>query len=292
MRRTIGGLQRFFQFVRLDGDVVAILVVRILGLPGPKVLALDRTNWKLGSCDVNILVLSIVTQRFRVPLMWSLLDHGGNSSTAQRIELMRRYLRLFEVSSIDALLAHREFVGARWLEFLNENNVPFVVRLRKNLQVRTEDDGMPRLFRTLVHKNRRSSKRNWTGWLHTMAEKPENRLKFAAKRIRGKESLIIATNMEHPRSAIAPLSASLGHRMPLLGYQDPWLQHRGYPHHRFHQTLDPPRHRHPRRDVGTPLRDPGDGAQTNPPENAQTAREVLVPNRVRCSSEVDHPRPG
>ena len=143
-----------------------------------------------------------VTQRFRVPLMWSLLDHGGNSSTAQRIELMRRYLRLFEVSSIDALLADREFVGARWLEFLNENNVPFVVRLRENLQVRTEDDGMPRLFRTLVHKSRRGSKRNWTGWMHTMTERPENRLKFAAKRIRGKESLIIATNMEHPRSAL------------------------------------------------------------------------------------------
>ena len=32
------------------------------------------------------------------------------------------------------------------------------------------------------------------------------------------------------------------------------------------QTLDPPRHRHPRRDVGTPLRDPGDGVQANRPE--------------------------
>ncbi len=70
---------------------------------------------------------------------------------------MHRYLRLFEVSSIDALLADREFVGARWLEFLNENNIPFVVRLRENLQVRTEDDGMLRLFRTLVHKSRRGS---------------------------------------------------------------------------------------------------------------------------------------
>ena len=39
-----------------------------------------------------------------------------------------------------------------------------------------------------------------------------------------------------------------------------------YPRHRSGQTLDPPRHRHPRRDVGTPLRDPGDGAQANPPE--------------------------
>ena len=56
---------------------VKALVVRMLGLAGPKVLALDRTNWKLGSRDMNILVLAIVTQRFRVPLMWSLLDHGA-----------------------------------------------------------------------------------------------------------------------------------------------------------------------------------------------------------------------
>ncbi len=52
--------------------------------------------------------------------------------------------------------------------------------------------------------------------------------------------------------------------------------HRGYPHHRFRQTRDPSRHRHPRRDVGAPLRDPGDGAQANPPEDAQTSQEVLV----------------
>merc|ERR1711895_319922 len=63
-------LQRFFQFVGLDGDVVARLVVSMLGLKRRKlVLALDRTNWKLGKTDVNILVLAIITQRFRVPLM-------------------------------------------------------------------------------------------------------------------------------------------------------------------------------------------------------------------------------
>ena len=38
-------LQRFFQFVGLDGDVVARLVVSMLGLKrGKLVLALDRTN--------------------------------------------------------------------------------------------------------------------------------------------------------------------------------------------------------------------------------------------------------
>ena len=51
-------LQRFFQFVRLDGDIAAQLVVRMLNLERPKLLALDRSNRKLGSRDVNVLVLA------------------------------------------------------------------------------------------------------------------------------------------------------------------------------------------------------------------------------------------
>jgi hypothetical protein len=113
-------LQRFFQFVHLDGDVAARLIMQMLNLNRPRLLALDRTNWKLGSRDVNILVLAIVTRRFRVPLMWTLLDHAGNSATAQRIELMERYLRLFGAPSIRALLADREFVGAEWMNFLKK----------------------------------------------------------------------------------------------------------------------------------------------------------------------------
>ena len=47
-------LQRFFQYVRLDQDMVARIVVRMLNLQRPKCLALDRTNWKVGSKDVNM----------------------------------------------------------------------------------------------------------------------------------------------------------------------------------------------------------------------------------------------
>ncbi len=62
-------LQRFFQHICLDGDAVAKLTVRLLILKGPQLLAMDRTNWKLGKTDINILVLVLVTRRFKVPLM-------------------------------------------------------------------------------------------------------------------------------------------------------------------------------------------------------------------------------
>ena len=58
-------------------------------------LVLDRTNWTIGRREVNYLVLAVVTRRFRVPLLWTLLPHGGNSSTAVRIALMRALSRAF-----------------------------------------------------------------------------------------------------------------------------------------------------------------------------------------------------
>ncbi len=185
-------LQRFFQYICLDSDIAARLVVRMLNLERPKLLALDRTNWKLGSRDVNVLVLAIVTRRFRVPLMWVLLDHAGNSATVQRIALMERYLRLFGVASIEALLADREFIGTEWMEFLLENNIPFAIRLKEDMLIRLEE-GSLRQFRTLLRKRRRGA---WEGWLNGMEATPANRLRIAAKRVRGGELLIVATSLD------------------------------------------------------------------------------------------------
>ena len=88
-------LQHFFKQVQFDEAVVARFIVSLFNIKGPVILAVDRTNWKLGKADINILVLAIVTRRFKVPLICSFFDHRGNSSTAQRIDLIDRYLRIF-----------------------------------------------------------------------------------------------------------------------------------------------------------------------------------------------------
>ena len=103
---------------------------------------LDRTQWSIGTREVNYLVLAVVTRRFRVPLLWTLLPGSGNSSTAARIALIERYLAHFPASTIGVLLADREFIGADWLKFLNDNNIPFAIRLREDLRV--TDRGRPR----------------------------------------------------------------------------------------------------------------------------------------------------
>ncbi len=112
-------LQRFFQYVTLEGDWLALAVVKLLKLRAPWVLCLDRTNWKIGRHDVNILMLAIATQRVRIPLMWTVLDKAGTSNQDEWIALMRRYLALFGSGSIAWLLADREFIGGRWIKFRN-----------------------------------------------------------------------------------------------------------------------------------------------------------------------------
>lgn len=121
--------------MRLGEDWALPLVAGLVGPARNWTLVLDRTNWSIGSREVNYLVLAVVTRRFRVPLLWTVLPGKGNSSMEARIALVRRTLAHFPSSTIGILLADREFVGAKWLEFLNDNNIPFSIRLRENLRV-------------------------------------------------------------------------------------------------------------------------------------------------------------
>lgn len=182
--------QRFFQHARLPADWAAPLVIRLLGLKGAWRLALDRTQWKVGVKDVNILMLAVITPRFRVPLMWSQIDGAGCSDSDARIALMQRYLDLFGAGTIELLLADREFVGLRWLRFLNDNNVRFAVRLKETLIV-TPEDGRPRTLRSLLRTCRK--KRVFRADLSDDPERPLA-LNFAAKRIKGDELLIVVSN--------------------------------------------------------------------------------------------------
>ncbi|MCP4206334.1 MAG: IS4 family transposase [Shimia sp.] len=187
-------LQRFFQYVRLDGDWVAQLTVKWLRIRPPWILCLDRTNWKIGRSDVNILMLAISTRRMRIPLMWTLLPTGGCSNQGERISLMRRYLAIFGPDSISWLLADREFIGATWVKFLLENNIVFCIRVKENSVICLEDGHTYQLNSLL--RTRRNAKQILAqpGRLAAMIDCPGLPLTFDAKRLRDGELLIVATN--------------------------------------------------------------------------------------------------
>jgi hypothetical protein len=190
---TYRRLQRFFQHVRLGPDWTLPLVAAMLG-PGRRwTLVLDRTQWSIGKREVNYLVLAVVTRHFRAPLLWTLLPRRGNSSTAGRIALIERYLAHFPASTIRTLLADREFVGAEWLRFLNENNIPFAIRLREDLRVVTEDGSELTLHARLrgAQRTRIFTARLWADGGRVTGEAPE--FTFAAKRL-ARGWLIVVTN--------------------------------------------------------------------------------------------------
>ena len=197
---TYRRLQRFFQHVRLGPDWPAPLVVGLLGLDGPWRLALDRTQWKLGTRDVNILMLAVITRRARVPLIWSVLDNnGGTSDSGQRIALMRRYLAIFGAASIRLLLAAREFAARAWMDSLNENNIPFAIRMKEKLIVTTED-GRRLALGSLLRKCR--GVRTFRAALGHDETCGPLWLNFAARRLDDGALLIIASNTP-ARAALA-----------------------------------------------------------------------------------------
>lgn len=126
-------LPRFFQQFPLDEARIAHLIVHLAPVgEGPWYLTLDRTNWKFGRHEINILMRGIVHRGLAVPLFWTRLPKAGNSPTVGRIDLMDRFLASFGRTRIRALLADRELVGRQWLSYLQRQQIFFRIRLKQN----------------------------------------------------------------------------------------------------------------------------------------------------------------
>ncbi len=118
--------------MRLGPDWALPLIAGLFWPDRRRTLVLDRTQWAIGTREVNRVVLAVATRNFRAPVLWTLLPRSGNRGTAARIAMIERYLTHFPVSSVAILLAERESIGARWLNFLGDLEIPFAIRLRED----------------------------------------------------------------------------------------------------------------------------------------------------------------
>lgn len=134
-------IQRFLQEEKLCNRQVARLIASLLMGHKKMLIAIDRTNWDFGDITHNLLTLAIVIRNTAVPLLIVHLDHTGNSDTAQRIELMQEFLKVFGVNCLECVTADREFVGEDWISWLCQNKVPFVIRSRCNIGYRHRNGG-------------------------------------------------------------------------------------------------------------------------------------------------------
>lgn len=146
-------IKRFFRAFEIEASVIAHLILQLLPIPkGSWALVMDRTNWKFGKVHINILMLGIAYKGIAFPLLWMLLPKAGNSNTAERMQLMDRFLALFGVEPIGFFSADREFIGHRWFSYLLERFISFRIRIRENMLI-ANAHGLPvpahTLFRDL-----------------------------------------------------------------------------------------------------------------------------------------------
>lgn len=133
-------IQRFLADVILPMKWIAQLIFSLLPEKDNLILIIDRTNWKLGGKDINILMLGISYKNIAFPLIFKMLDKKGNSNTEERIALKRialinDFINWFGSDCIDCLLVDREFVEKKWIAFLNNNKIAYHIRIRENFMV-------------------------------------------------------------------------------------------------------------------------------------------------------------
>ena len=128
-------IQRFIANYSFDADLIARLIFSLLPKQGKLILSIDRTNWKFGQTNINIFMLGVVYKGVAFPLLFTMLDKRGNSNSGERIDLVNRFIKLFGKEVIESIVADREFVGDKWLTFLNLNQIRYYIRIRNNFRV-------------------------------------------------------------------------------------------------------------------------------------------------------------
>ena len=130
---------RFFKEVEFDYLQVSSFILNIFGSKR-FIFAIDRTNWKFGNSDINILFLAIVIGKISVPIYWSCLPHGGGCSAKLMEDFFKSFIDKFGSKKIEYLLADREFMNKKWLGFLIKNKINFITPLKCDHKIRKENE--------------------------------------------------------------------------------------------------------------------------------------------------------
>ena len=194
-------LQRFFAHFKIDFNVVSRFLFRLFFAASESCyLTIDRTNWKWGKENINVLMLGIVYKGTAIPICWELLNKGGNSDTFERIELMEKFIKCFGKTCIAGVLADREFIGKDWFDWLSSQNIPFCIRIRNNtvaIDEHNKKHWMSALFHSLNIGDKRvlPGKYNVTGsWVCLSGLKLED------------GNLLIVASDQEPENAIETYS--------------------------------------------------------------------------------------
>ena len=134
---------------------------------------------------------------------WSREDLGRGLWAAVITEIPYQVQKSRLIEAIAGLIGDREFVGAAWMRFLAENDIPFILRIKENVHVRP-DDGRRCTGASLFRKLHVGGRRYQPGPcpLGSPDKCCSPPVALAATRLPDKSLLIVATNTD-PRTALA-----------------------------------------------------------------------------------------
>ena len=129
-------------------------VFRLLRL-GSKYLILDGTSWEHQGVKHHYLTLSVLYGSVAVPIYWVDLSKLGISSVKERKRMFKRVFRHFSLKG-KVLMADREYIGTDWFNFLMDNGLQFIIRLRKKNYQRYVNQMPGKSYQQLIDKVLRS----------------------------------------------------------------------------------------------------------------------------------------
>jgi hypothetical protein len=130
-------LIRFFKMGNIRSFIEGIqqMLIAMIGVESIYWI-MDRSNWKVGRKNVNLLTIGGLYWNVFIPLSWIQLNKRGNSNLSDRKKVIRKMKKLWlwtgkKIQDV-IVLGDREFIGSEWFEFLLSEKLSFVVRLKEN----------------------------------------------------------------------------------------------------------------------------------------------------------------
>ena len=222
-------LQRFFAKYVLDLDIIARMIFSLLPVKTGLVLSMDRTNWKFGEFNINILMLGITYKGIAFPLIFSLLPKRGNSSWNERRKIMERFIRLFGAECIDSLVADREFIGKEWTGWLNSRRIRYYIRIRQNFWIVKPSTG-ERIRAWWLFNDLKVGQEKFFHKLFSSQRRVCLSCRQPNQKLRWSSGIADSHMLQPARGCDFDIQKALGDRNGLQSHEIFRLQHRGHPY--------------------------------------------------------------
>lgn len=192
-------LKRFFANFKIEPNIIAQWIFKLFFSGRNKIyLTVDRTNWFWGKSKINVLTLAVAYEGLAIPLFWQLLDKAGNATAKEHISILQRFVSLFGTTMIEGVLADREFASGELFAWLNQEKIPFYIRIKEDSNVRIHAAQSAWTAKKIFNHLNVKETESYVNYVIVFGQ----RCRLSASRSEKGELMIVATN-QAPKNAIS-----------------------------------------------------------------------------------------